>query len=430
MRLLFVSLCAWLLLLLSLSPASHADARAPRAYNPGSPQGQPPRTVTAEYMASTYPLSRAGISTENGRQGSFTDVLLTPRTFLDSVLAVRPKILIVNMFALEASVWLEQFSPSLYSRNITVPGLSPVFPQVHCTAKADVCQVTTGEGQINAAATMSALFLSSKFDLRKTYFFIAGVGGISPERGTLGSAAFARYAIQVAQQYALDRNDAPPEWNYTYWNYNTKQPDEYPLLTYGTEVFKLNTALVERAYNVSKTQAERKLNDSAEAQAYRSRYPNAPANEGPKVILGDVTTSDLYFTGRTLSMQFENVVTTLTNGSATYTTTAQEDNATLEALVRAQRAGKADYSRAIVLRTGSDFERAPPGLSEYDAFGFAQGGFGPASANTYIASLPVVEDILQNWNTVYRRGIPPPTQGFYGDIWQTLRLQSGQAPPL
>ncbi|KAE8250626.1 hypothetical protein A4X13_0g4542 [Tilletia indica] len=380
-------------------------------------------------MRNTYPLSRTGLSSDL-TQGSFSGILLKSRSVIQSIFAVRPKVVIVSMFGLEADAWLDQFTPSLYARNITVPGLSPVFPQVHCTAKADVCQITTGEGEINAAATMTAFFLSDKFDLRETYFFIAGVGGISPERGTLGSAAFARYAVQVAQQYALDRKDAPPEWNYTYWNYNTREPDEYPLATYGTEVFKLNTALVERVYNVSKTEAEHKLNDSAEAQAYRSRFPNAPANEKPKVILGDVTTSDLYFTGVTLSSQFDHVVTTLTNGSATYTTTAQEDNATLEALVRAQRAGKADYSRAIVLRTGSDFERAPPGLSEYDAFEFAQGGFGPASANIYIAGLPVVQDILRNWDAIYHRGIAPPPSGFYGDIWQTLSYPPGQAPPL
>ncbi|KAK0529344.1 hypothetical protein OC834_003720 [Tilletia horrida] len=414
-RVLFAFWC--LLLAVGLSSLGYAQGRAVHGYRRTGDRSAPPRTVTADYMATNYPISRSL------RQS------VSRRGIVSALFALRPKVLVVSMFELEALAWLDQYEPSLYGYNITVPGLSPAFDQVHCTARGDVCQVTTGEGEINAAATMNALFLSDKFDWRQTYFLIAGVGGISPHQGTLGTAAFARYAIQVAQQYALDRKDAPAEWNYTYWNYNTKEPDQYPLLTYGTEVFALNAALAERAYNVSKTQAESKLNDTADARAYRARFDFAPANESPKVILGDVTTSDLYFAGVTLATQFEQVVTTLTNGSAIYATTAQEDNATLEALVRAQRAGRADYSRAILLRTGSDFERAPPGLTEYEAFEYPQGGFGPASANVFIAGLPVVQDILTNWEGAFKHGVPHQT-GFYGDIWQTLSLPLGQAPVL
>ncbi|KAK0548074.1 hypothetical protein OC845_003769 [Tilletia horrida] len=347
-------------------------------------------------------------------------------TFLSSIFRLRPKVLIISLFVLEANVWLDHYQPSLQAHAIDVPGLSPMFPSVQCTANGDVCQATLGEGEINAAASMSALLFSDAFDLRKTYFIVAGVGGISPHRGTLGTAAFARYTVQVLQQYALDRKDTPKNWTSTLWNYGTTMPGIYPLSTYGTEAFKLNTALAERAYNISKIQTAGRLNDSQPAQAFRSRYDYAPANQKPAVILGDVTTSDTFFAGATLATQIEDTVSVLTNGSSTYTLTAQEDNAILEALVRAQIAGRADYSRAIILRTGSDFDRAPPGLSEYDSFSYAQGGFEPALANLFIAGSPVVDAILKDWKE-YRRGIAHPP-GFYGDIWQTLSLGPGRKP--
>lgn len=49
----------------------------------------------------------------------------------------------------------------------------------------------------------------------------------------------------------------------------------------------------------------------------------------------------------------------MTNGSATYCSTAQEDNATLEVLTRLNKYGLVDYDRIVVMRTISDFSRPP-----------------------------------------------------------------------
>jgi purine nucleoside permease len=59
-------------------------------------------------------------------------------------------------------------------------------------------------GEINAAITVNSLLHSSNFDLTSTYFMIAGIAGINPEVATIGSVAFARYAVQVALQHELD----------------------------------------------------------------------------------------------------------------------------------------------------------------------------------------------------------------------------------
>jgi purine nucleoside permease len=93
------------------------------------------------------------------------------------------KVIIISMFGPEGQVWLDHLRPW---RDIVVPGLSPDYPAVHCN-RSDVCVVTTGMGHSNAAASMTALVFSHRFDLSRTYFIVAGIGGIDPARGTLGS---------------------------------------------------------------------------------------------------------------------------------------------------------------------------------------------------------------------------------------------------
>ena len=65
-------------------------------------------------------------------------------------------------------------------------------------------KLTVRSIEINAAATVSALVHSGRFDLTSTYFFVAGIGGVNPEVATICSVTFARYAIQVALQYEFD----------------------------------------------------------------------------------------------------------------------------------------------------------------------------------------------------------------------------------
>ena len=60
-----------------------------------------------------------------------------------------------------------------------------------------------------------------------------------------------------------------------------------------------------------------------------------------------------------------------------------------------------------MLRSGSDFDRPYPGLSDADnllEYG-AQGGFTIALQNLFIAGNPLVQAITGNWSA-WRRGVP------------------------
>lgn len=300
------------------------------------------------------------------------------------------------------------------------PGLSPLFPEAHCDANGDVCQVTTGESEINAATTISALTLSDTFDLTTTYTMVAGIAGVSPKVTTLGSVTFARYAIQVALAYEFDAREIPANFTTGYIPLGATAPSEYPQNIYGTEVFELNAALRDLAVDFASSAA---LNDSDAAIAYRAKY--APDEEykaataGPSVVGCDVATSDVYYSGTLLSEAFENISTLFTNGSGQYCTTAQEDNATLEALTRSARAKLIDFARIIVMRTASDFDRPYPQETDVqNLFYFDQGGFGPAIENIYQAGILVIRGILDGWDDIFEAGIKP--NNYIGDIFGTL----------
>jgi purine nucleoside permease len=309
------------------------------------------------------------------------------------------KVMIVSMFGPEGKVWLDHAGPWTAVR---VPGLSPDYPDVHCNAR-DVCVVTTGMGHANAAASMMALTFSNQFDLRHTYFMIAGIAGIDPAQGTVGSAAWAKYLVDFGIQWEIDGREKPRGWPSGFTGINTKGPGDKPAEDYRTEVFALNPVLADKAFALSRNVP---LSDSAEAQTARAKFQYAPANRPPAVIQCDTLAGDTWWSGNDIGERARTWTKLMTDGRGTYCTTQQEDNATVEALKRAASAGRVDLNRVAVVRAGSDFDRPYRGQTAADNLLTyqAQGGFVPAIENLYRAGNPLVEAITGNW-AEWRDGI-------------------------
>ena len=334
---------------------------------------------------------------------------LSPRA---SVLS--PKIFIISMFSYEEEAWYGIPEFNILENNITVPGFSPIYPDAHCTSNGTICQLTTGESEINAAVTIASLVRSPQFNLTSTYFMVAGIAGVNPEVATICAVTFARYAVQVALQYEFSQFEIPTNYTSGYIPLGSEAADQYPLSIYGTEVFELNQDLQKLAAGFARTAT---LNDSDEAVAYRALYATSPLSiaEGvdytaatlpPSVIECDVATSDVYYSGRILGEAFGNFTKLVTNGTGVYCTTAQEDNATLEALMRAAVDGLVDFARVIVMRTASDMDRPWAGEAATTNLLFSnQGAFLPALANIYLAGVKVVEGILGEWDSKYSAGV-------------------------
>ncbi|KAM0667701.1 hypothetical protein ACQRIU_003566 [Beauveria bassiana] len=332
-----------------------------------------------------------------------------------------PKVMIVSMFAPEAQAWYHNFEHSglgnLSAIDITTRGLSMLFPSISCTQDASVCHVTVGEGEINAAASAMALLLSPAFDLRKTYFLLGGIAGVNPHRATLGSVAFARYAVQVGLQYEVDPRSAPDDWDTGYISYGSDRPHQYPSVVYGSEVFELNAKLRDAAYDLASTAT---LDDANNARALGAQYAAASAAAPPSLVKCDVTTSDVYFVGDKLAQEFDTTTRIWTNGTGAYCMSAQEDNAILEVLVRGAADRLVDFARIVLLRAGANFDRPPSGvpIRDFMAEAAAQPGQAIAAQNMYSAGVQVARGIVRGWDGTFARGLAPDNH--VGDIFGSL----------
>jgi purine nucleoside permease len=319
--------------------------------------------------------------------------------------APRPlKVLIIAMFEPEAAPWVE---PLKLTESIPVPGLLPDSPALRCNAD-DVCLLTAGMGHANVAASTMAVTLDPRFDLRQTYFLIAGIAGIDPARGTLGTAAWARYLVDVGIAHELDAREMPRGWASGYFGIMTKGPGEKPKLDYHTEVARLDEALLQKALALSKNAT---LADSDAAKAYRKRYKQAAARKPPTVTQCDTLGGDTWWHGDKLGEHARAWTKLMTDGKGTYCTTQQEDNATYNALARAAAAGRVDLKRLAVLRTASNFDRPHSGQSAYASLmastAGTPGGFVPATQNLYAVGGLLVNDIVAHWDQ-WRVGVPAP----------------------
>ncbi len=315
------------------------------------------------------------------------------------------KVLVINMFQLEAAPWLAALRAD---REIAVPGLSSDYPLVRCNAEA-VCQMTTGMGHANAAASMMAVLYSGLFNLHQTYFLIAGIAGIDPARGSIGSAAWARYAVDVGIAHEIDARELPRGWQDGYFGILTDAPGKKPRLEYRTEVFRFDEALLQKALALSHQVA---LEDSDDVRAYRQHYQRSPADQPPQVTQCDTVSGDTWWTGQRLGEHARRWTGLLTDGEGIYCTTQQEDNATLNALTRGAQSGLLDLKRVAVLRSGSDFDRPYAHQRAIDALR-AQlalaGALRIATDNLVRVGLPLVNDIAQHWD-LWREGVPAATE--------------------
>src|SRR6201996_8316134 len=78
---------------------------------------------------------------------SFTTLFNAPSTITHDTKRITPKVIIISLFAPEAQTWHRRPSSpfNLLANNITLEGLSPLFPKIHCTSNGEICQLITGE---------------------------------------------------------------------------------------------------------------------------------------------------------------------------------------------------------------------------------------------------------------------------------------------
>jgi purine nucleoside permease len=313
------------------------------------------------------------------------------------------RVLVVTMFDTEpedghgeAFRWREREG---LDTAVAVPGLGPEFPLVHGRADG-LWLLTTGMGEANAAASVAALALSGLFDLSQAYVLVAGIAGIDPAVGTVGSVVCADFAVHGGYAHELDAREMPASWPHGFVALGASAPGKPPELRVPGEVYELDAALRQAAAALG---ADVALADDPAVAALRAGYPGA-GGQGPEVLCGSSLTQSVFWSGDLLGARARNWVRDYTDRRGRYAVTQMEDNAILLALDRAAQAGLADFARVAVLRAGANFDRPAPGQAAESAF-TQDVGWSLAAENVWRVGSRLANEITAGWES-WEHGVP------------------------
>jgi purine nucleoside permease len=318
---------------------------------------------------------------------------------------IRPKVVIVAMFERGEDTGDAPGEFQFWAEREKLVRVLP-FPAGHRVVRANadgsVIGVVTGMGNSNAAATIMALGLDPRFDLAKSYWLVAGIAGIDPADASVGSAVWTDYAVEGDLGHEIDAREIPADWKTGYIPIRKKKPYQLPMQPAeerGDNCYQLNPGLLHWAYQLTK---DTPLADTDSIRGFRARYTEHPlALKPPSVLIGSTLASSTYWHGKLLNQWANDWVAYYTEGRGNYVTTAMEDTGTLRALTNLTRAGRADVNRAMVLRTGSNFDLQPPGQTAAQSLSGEDIGhysaFIPSLEAAHAVGSRVVHALVEGW---------------------------------
>jgi purine nucleoside permease len=313
------------------------------------------------------------------------------------------KVVVISMFEVGADTG---DTPGEYQYWVEREHLDKVlpFPQGYHDLRMNkdgVLGVLTGVGTARATATMMALGLDPRFDLTHAYFVVAGIGGIDPEVGSLGSAVWSDYVVDGDLAYELDAREIPKNWPTGYVPLGKSTPYEQPRTArFGDDgnMYHLNSSLVDWAFQLTK---DVELPDTPQMAERRMQYEGAAAHRPPFVLRGDNLSASTFWHGKLMNEWAREWVKYETDGKGTYAVCGMEDTGTMQSLTWLARAHKVDINRVLVLRTASNFDQQRTGLTAAESLAETKIGrysaYMPALENAYRVGHVVVDRLVANW---------------------------------
>jgi purine nucleoside permease len=333
---------------------------------------------------------------------------------------IRPKVVVVVYFEVgkdtgdtpgELQFWVER---DHLDRVIDVPGMSR---SIRANADGSELAMAVGPGNIRPGVNLMAFGLDPRFDLKKSYWLLNGIAGVSPREVPLGSAIWTDYVVNGDLLHEIDAREMPKDWPDGFYSLDATRPDEYPNNPPGSDgdvrnwpkdgahsngngsVVRLNPALLEWAFELTR---DMKLPESDQMRALRARYKGyAAAQQPPVVLVGANLAAETFWHGAKMDEWAHRWVRYSTNGQARYASTAMNDSGSMAALAALTRAGRADWNRALVLRTGSNFDmQAPDETAEQSANRERHGGYTayePSLESAYLVGSHVVKALIAGW---------------------------------
>ena len=275
--------------------------------------------------------------------------------------------------------------------------------------KTHVLAILTGEATARASASIMALGLDPRFDLSHAYWIVAGTAGVDPKVASAGSAAWSRWVVDGDLAQELDARDIPADWSTGIVPYGRTKPFQQPAPKGDTDdghvVYTLNRGLVDWAYGQTK---DLKLPDNPSMAKLRSAYAG-PGAAPPFVLEGEGLMSARFWYGDHLTAWAEQWVPYYTGGQGVFAMSAEEATGILQARTFLSNDHRARLDRVLVLRAGSDYAVAPPGVSGADFLAKEAGGGLPANRealeNLYLVASPVARTLAADWK--HTKGVTP-----------------------
>ncbi len=291
----------------------------------------------------------------------------------------------------ELQYWVEREN---LDESITVPGLD--HPML--TNGKGLYAIISGTTS-RCAVQIMALAADQRFDLRHTYFLVSGISGGDPATVSLASAAWIRQVVDGNPAFEIDSREIPATWPYGLVAFGAKEPakgslnvDSVPAAGasedgvggVGTVAFKLNPALVQWAYQLTK---DVPIPDDKAMMTARAKFKDFPnAQRPPFVLVGESLGGDRFWHGPLMTRWAQDWVRLYTRGTGSLVMSDCEDQGICIALQRLQQMGKVDFNRLLILRTACNFVTPPPGVTPAD------GLFGETlSESSGVAYLPALE---------------------------------------
>jgi purine nucleoside permease len=267
-----------------------------------------------------------------------------------------------------------------------------------------VLGMVTGEGNINSASAVMELGMDPRFDLSHAYWLVAGIAGVDPAQASIGSAAWATYLVDGDLAHEID---ARADWPTGYFALESKKPYDPAKPPPTGEVFELNPALTEWAFELTRSVPLADGKELKEARSHFAGYPNA--QKPPFVLKGDTLSASTFWHGQLLNEWAQKWVGYWTDGKGRFVTSAMEDTGTFQSLTYLSPTGRVDKNRVMVLRTASNYTMPPPGMTAAEHLLRENQGYAGLDASVeaaYRVGSVVVDEIVGRW-PVYRDRVPP-----------------------
>ena len=133
-----------------------------------------------------------------------------------------------------------------------------------------------------ARGSLTALVLDPRFDFSKAYWLMAGIAGVDPKAGSIGSAAWSDWVVDGDPLYEIDDREIMPSWPWGLYGFEAKDPTGKGSGEGASGMaWRLDPGLTHWALDLTRNIP---LPDNPQLAAERAGYTTEPASQKPPQV--------------------------------------------------------------------------------------------------------------------------------------------------